>query len=78
MGLFWKDRKRSETAFAPERTHVLMCPACGFSRSERFVDFESYPILLSYADNGRLVVSRNEGNDPGRPVDNAATIARFE
>jgi len=78
MGLFWKDRKRSENAYATERMHSLMCTSCGYGRTERFIDLGSYPIVLSYAADGKLIIKIIEGKDLlRRPID-AATIARSE
>ncbi|MDH4261743.1 MAG: hypothetical protein OEV78_01725 [Spirochaetia bacterium] len=77
MGLLWKDRKRSENAYASERMHFILCMTCGYGRTERFIN-NTYPIILSYAPDGRLITKIVEGKDIlTRPID-ATTIAASE
>jgi len=76
LALLWKDRKRSENAYASEKIHNLICTMCGFGRTERFID-KKYPIQARYVD-GKIIFTDSEGDDAFTPMMDAATIARSE
>lgn len=78
MGLLWNNRKRSENAYSPELVHQLICVNCGFSRTERFIDLNSYPVLIQYNKNGILEFILNDEKDTLTRIVDAATIATSE
>lgn len=74
----WNQRIRSENAYASERMHMMICTLCGYSRTERFVDIEVYPLLAQYDNDNKLTLRLNDGKDIlSRQID-AATIAGAE
>lgn len=78
MALAWKERKRSEGAYAAERMHTIICVKCGFGRTERFIDINEYPLLVLPQENGGLQVVDYTGKDIlSRPMD-PTMIARAE
>jgi len=78
LALLYKERKRSENTYSPDRMHNLVCVNCGYSRTERFGDRKKYPYLVIQDGEHGLKVIDNTGKDSlERPMD-ATTIGIME
>ena len=78
MALLWRDKKKSENTYAPDKMHFLMCVQCGYGRSERFVDLKNYPLLIVESENGGLKVIDNHEEDELIRVMDPTTIGAVE
>jgi len=78
MALLWFERKRSENAYAPDRMHRLICQNCGFSRSERFAEPDSYPLLVTGAPEHGLCFIENPALDIFKRSIDATNIGMME
>lgn len=72
-----QDRKVSEGAYATEIMHSLVCLQCGFVRTERFVDVETYPLVLSDSQGVVKILDRSEQETLSKTLD-PTNIGRAE